>query len=155
MTPEEKREGAFVEFDQLLSEALSVDDAIASIARSYEFDPQQFRSIAETHLGDLEAYRERMICRGEWTDRRTAFTQRADELRQQASARVQNTWDATMPFDPPGQPDWQYCFDRLVEDLAIEDPELRQVAHEAFFGKLKQLQTKQWHEQLRRQNASN
>ena len=153
MTPEERHQGAFVEFDQLLSAGSSVDEAISTIFGRYGFERHDFRLMAEKYLGDLNAHRSKMVCRGAAIERQAAFTISADELRKRATARVQNVWDATMPFDPPGQPDWHYCFDRFVEDL--EDGELRQVAHEAFFAKLKQLETKQRHEDFRRQNAEN
>jgi hypothetical protein len=65
MTPEEKRQGAFEEFDELLSEGTSIDAAIAKAAEDNELTPENFRVIAERHLGDLDSHRERIILRTE------------------------------------------------------------------------------------------
>lgn len=65
MTPEEKRQGAFEQFDQLLRGGMAVPKAVGVAAKDNGLRPENFRAFAEGQLGDLERYRARMMLRAE------------------------------------------------------------------------------------------
>lgn len=82
MTPEERRRGAFEQFDQLLREGTDLAKAVSAAADDNELKPEIFREVATRHLGDLERYRERMILRADH-DRIVVLA--ADEIEKCAS----------------------------------------------------------------------
>lgn len=63
MTPEEKRQGAFQDFDELLYEGVAVDDALVRAAESNGLKPEVFKLIAEKELGDLHDYADKLALR--------------------------------------------------------------------------------------------
>ncbi len=151
MTPEERRRGAFVEFDELLSAGYSIENALTLAAQNNELEVGVFRTIAERHFGDLESHCERMTLRADWTLRQAEFAKREEEVRQYAKSRVQNAWDASVPYG--GAPDWEHLLHTVIEALETNDEVLRGFARQAFSQQLKQLQQGLYFQQLREENS--
>ena len=63
MTPEERRQGAFEEFDELLSQGVAIEDAIICAAQNNEMKPDVFRTVAEKQLGELQEHAHRLRLR--------------------------------------------------------------------------------------------
>jgi hypothetical protein len=61
MTPEQKREGALESFEEFLLLGVPVEQAMVRAAMGNELKPDIFYTVAEKILGDLQAYRERLL----------------------------------------------------------------------------------------------
>ncbi len=144
MTPEEKRHGAFMEFDDLLLAGVAVDEALLRAAEDNELRPEVFRAVAEKHLGDLEAHRQKMSHRGRWEERQKAFVKREQELRETAATSAEGTYYACACDDPErsGRPSWPRNVAGLVERLQVVDTRLQRAVWDAYYATIERLDRK-------------
>lgn len=147
MSVEQRFRDAYVDLDELMGQGVSIADAIAQAAMDNGLATEVLRARAERHLGDLEAYRERIMHRIAWAESERkgeeAFAEREQEVRQAAAASAEHTYYAcNMDEADPGRPSWPLVVERIIAREQLSDARLIQAVWAACYETVERLDRK-------------
>lgn len=106
-----------------------IEKNIAEAASEYELDPRVIRSWLDRWFQSDEAIDEHCEQKRIAAENRAAFQTQLENLMAAVEQRSQEIWHAC---EPDGEPNWQYCCNRFLEEQGVRSAELREAARRLF-----------------------